>query len=1004
MIKEEILGTAQMYSSKGAESTKPAVKTKRPLPLPVSIAMIVVAIALAVATIIGNVYANKYSALISVYFNQPTSKVVSAEDETTEHFTSDYASDEEREQALTEISTDIVREGATLLKNERDALPLAEGARISVFGQDFVDPVYGGGGAGSIDASSAETLTQSLDDAGFEVNPTLTAFYTDGAGKDYRKTATNAMGEGEFAVNEVPVSAYTDEVHASFADYDDAAVVVIGRSGSESQDLPSDPLSTGYTYLQLDDDEQDLIAMAADNFDTVVVLLNTVNPMELDVLDGDDVDAVMWIGALGQTGAAAVGELLNGTINPSGHLPDTYAYDLTSAPSMANSGSYSIVNSQERFGTNYMVYAEGIYVGYRYYETRYEDVVLSADGVGDYDYTATVQYPFGYGLSYTDFEWSEFDREESDGGYDFTLAVTNIGDTAGKDVVQLYMQSPYTDYDREHGIEKPAVELVGYAKTDLLEPGASQKVSIHVDREAMKAYDAYGKNTYVLDAGDYRFAVGSNAHEAMNNILASKDMTMANGMDADGDASMVSTITQNHFDAGVFANAAATGEPITNQFDDVDIRTYDSDFTYLSRSDWTGTWPSTYADGAWTAPQEFVNALAVDTTSTEPDAVPTTGTIDSNYGNLNVSMLMDTEYDDEAWTALIEQMSVEELDRLVRVGGYATQAIDSVQLPATVDKDGPAGISSTLVGGENGMGYPSEIVLAATWNEALAEEFGKAIGEDSIALGVAVWYAPACNIHRSPYGGRAFEYFSEDPVLSGMMTASVVSGAASKGVAATVKHFALNDQETNRMGVAILANEQTVRQLYLKPFEMAVRDGGATAMMASMNRIGTRWSGGHKGLMTNTLRNEWGFNGFVVTDQASYSAFSYEDLREGLEAGTDLWLNTDAELWKLDDADMTDGVIANMQRSARNISYALSRSNAMNGLSASSQIVKVTPLWQWGVYALDAVVAVGAIALTAAGVLNIIRRRKAAAIAVTASMSGESASDSSDDSLDSENR
>lgn len=960
-----------------------AAQPKKAMPLPASIAMIVIAVALAVATAIGNVYANKYSALISVYFNQPTSKVVSAEGESAEHFTSDYTSQGERERALGEVGTDIVREGATLLKNENDALPLAEGARISVFGQDFVDPVYGGGGAGSIDASKAETLAQSFDDAGFEVNPTLTDFYIEGAGKDYRKTATNAMGEGEFAVNEVPASAYTDEVRDSFAGYDDAAVVVIGRSGSESQDLPSQELATGYTYLQLDDDERDMLKMAAEHFETVVVLLNTVNPMELDVLDGDGVDAVLWIGALGQTGAAAVGELLSGSANPSGHLTDTYAYDLTSAPSMANSGSYTIANSQERFGNSYMVYAEGIYVGYRYYETRYEDMVLGTEGVGEYDYAATVQYPFGRGLSYTDFAWSGLERAEADDGYDFTVTVSNEGDVAGKDVVQLYMQSPYTDYDREHGIEKAAVELVGYAKTDLLEPGDSQEVTIHVDREAMKAYDASGEGTYVLDAGDYRFALGSDCHEALNNILASKGLTTADGMDSDGDADIVSTITQHRFDSDAYATSAATGEPIVNRFDDVDIRAYDSGYTYLSRSDWTGTWPSAYADGTWNAPQEFVDALAVDTTTSEPQETPVTETVDPDYGELNVSMLMDTAYDDESWNALIEQMSVEELDKLVRVGGYATQRIDSTQLPATVDKDGPAGISSTLVGGENGMGYPSEIVLAATWNDALAEEFGKAIGEDSVALGVAVWYAPACNIHRSPYGGRAFEYFSEDPVLSGAMTAGVVSGAASKGVVSTVKHFALNDQETNRMGVAIFANEQTVRQLYLKPFEMAVREGGATAMMASMNRIGARWTGGHKGLMTDTLRGEWGFNGFVVTDQASYSVFSYEDLREGLEAGTDLWLNTDAELWKLDDADMTDGVIANMQRSAKNISYALSRSNAMNGLSANSRIVEVTPLWQWGVYALDGLVAVGSIALIAIGVLNIVRRHKTATASVT---------------------
>ncbi|WP_235143666.1 glycoside hydrolase family 3 protein [Bifidobacterium moukalabense] len=956
-------------------------KAKKPLPLAASIAMYVIAIILAAATAVGNVYANKYSDLISVYFNQPTSKVVSASNETTEHFTSDYASDEEREQALANMGTDILREGVTLLRNENDTLPLKKTAKISVFGQDSVDPVYGGGGAGSIDTSKARSLMDAFGKAGFDVNPTLTEFYTTGAGKDYRKTSIDAYGKGAFAVNEVPASAYTDDVRKSFASYHDAAVVVIGRSGSESQDLPTDKLASGYTYLQLDDDERAMLKMASDNFDKVVVLLNTQNPMELADLEDDAVDAVMWIGSLGQTGADGVAEALNGTVNPSGHLPDTYAYDLNSAPSSANSGSYAIANGTDRFTSSYMTYAEGIYVGYRYYETRYEDVVLGNETRSNYDYAKQVEYPFGYGLSYTDFTWSDFSMTRTDGGFDVSVKVTNTGKTAGKDVVQLYMQSPYTDYDKANGIEKASVDLVGYAKTGTLKAGASETVTVHVDQESMKVYDSAGEGTYIVDAGDYYFAAGTDAHNALNNILAAKGKATADGMTEDGDASLTAKHTVHSQDGTTYAKSAATGEEISNRFDDVDLATYDDSFTYLSRSDWTGSWPATYANGEWTASQEFLDALNIDTAQSEPERKPTTGTENSSYGKLNASMLMDTDYADESWNALIGQMSVKELDQLVRIGGYATKSVNSTQLPATTDKDGPAGISSTLVGGESGMGYPGEVVIAATWNSDLAEAFGKAIGEDSIALKVAVWYGPACNIHRNPYGGRAFEYFSEDPYLSGAMCAKVVAGAGSKGVISTVKHFALNDQETNRMGVAIFANEQTIRQLYLKPFEMSVRDGGATAMMASMNRIGSRWTGGHKGLMTDTLRGEWGFNGFVVTDQASYSVFAYEDLREGLEAGTDLWLNTDAELWKLSDNDMTDGVIANMQRAAHNISYAISRSNAMNGLSANSKIVKVTPLWRWGVYALDGVVTVGSIALIAIATLQILRRRKGATVA-----------------------
>lgn len=966
-------------------------KAKRPLPLAASVAMYAIAIILAAATAIGNVYANKYSDLISVYFNQPTSKVVSASNETTEHFTSDYASDDEREQALADMGTTILREGVTLLKNENGTLPLEATSKISVFGQDSVDSVYGGGGAGSIDTSKAQSLMDAFEQAGFDVNPTLTEFYTTGAGKDYRKTSTDAYGKGTFAVNEVPASAYTDDVEKSFASYNDAAIVVIGRSGSESQDLPTDKLASGYTYLQLDDDERAMLKMASDNFDKVVVLLNTQNPMELADLEDDSIDAVMWIGSLGQTGAGGVAEALNGTVNPSGHLPDTYAYDLKSAPSSANFGSYAIVNGTDRFTSSYMAYAEGIYVGYRYYETRYEDVVLGNEARSNYDYTKQVAYPFGYGLSYTDFTWSDYSMKKADGGFDISVKVTNTGKTAGKDVVQLYMQSPYTDYDKANGIEKASVELVGYAKTDTLKAGASETVTVHVDQESMKTYDSAGEGTYIMDAGDYYLAAGTDAHNALNNILAAKGKTTADGMTENGNAALAAKRTVHSQDNTTYAKSAATDEKISNQFDDVDLTTYDNSFTYLSRSDWTGSWPATYADGKWTASQKFLDALTIDTAQSEPEQKPTTDTDNPSYGKLNASMLMDTDYADESWSALIGQMSVKELDQLVRIGGYATKSVSSTQLPATTDKDGPAGISSTLVGGESGMGYPSEIVIAATWNSDLAESFGKAIGEDSLALKVAVWYGPACNIHRNPYGGRAFEYFSEDSYLSGAMCAKVVAGAGSKGVVSTVKHFALNDQETNRMGGAIFANEQTIRQLYLRPFEMSVRDGGATAMMASMNRIGSRWTGGHKGLMTNTLRGEWGFNGFVVTDQASYSVFAYEDLREGLEAGTDLWLNTDAGLWKLPDDDMTDGVIANMQRAAHNISYAISRSNAMNGLSANSKIVKVTPLWRWGVYALDGVVTVGAVALIAIATLQILRRRKRGA--TVAAETGEPAAD-----------
>ncbi|SCP98672.1 glycoside hydrolase family 3 protein [Anaerobium acetethylicum] len=920
--------------------------------------------------VVGNYYALKYQNLISVHFNQSNQKIVSAAGESSEYYTSDFDSEEERIAHLQEIGTKIEEEGIVLLKDENDALPLASGARISIFGQDSVDPVYGGGGAGSVDAAKAVDLEMAFEKSGFALNQTLWDFYESGEGSTYRKTTPDVYGKGSFAVNEVPEDVYTDEVKASFAEYSDAAVVVIGRSGGESSDLSSAPLESGYAYLQLDDDERAMLQMACDSFDQVVVLLNTQNAMELGFLEEYDVDACLWIGALGETGAYAVADVLAGEVNPSGALVDTYAYDSLSAPSMENFGKYSIANSEVDRGNAYMVYGEGIYVGYHYYETRYEDVVLGNEDKANYDYTAAVQYPLGYGLSYTEFEWSDFTVSETEDTYEITTTVTNTGDLAGKEIVQIYMQSPYTDYDKENGIEKASVELAGFEKTAEIEAGKSETVTVSVDKEEMKTYDAKGYSTYIVDAGDYYFAAGENAHDALNNILAAKGKTTADGMDYDGNAEFTTKVTVDKLDAETYAVSQDTGNAITNQFEEADMSYYDPEFQYLSRSSWTETWPATYADGVLTASDEMLADLEISFSEAENAEGPVTDTISEEIGELNAATLIGEEYQNELWNVLTEQMSAEELDQLVRVGGYATNSVESIQLPATIDKDGPAGISGTLVGGESGTSYPPEVVIASTWNLDLAEEFGACIGEDSMALGVAVWYAPACNIHRSPYSGRNFEYYSEDGFLSGKMAAGTVAGAQSKGTVVTVKHFALNDQECNRVGGAMFANEQSVRELYLQPFEIAVREGDALGMMASMNRIGCRWTGGHYGLMTSTLRDEWGFEGMVVTDQASYSVFAYEDLREGLEAGTDLWLNTDATLWTLTDEDMTPTVLTNMQRAAKNVVYAVANSNAMNGLSAGSKVVAVMPLWQKALITVDAVAGI----LVATAVISLTRR------------------------------
>jgi len=945
------------------------MKEKKQISTWKALVVYVLCAAIVIGLIIGNNYALKFQNLISVHFNQSTQKIVSTEGEASDYYTSDYTTAEDRTAHLQEVGTQIEEEGIVLLKDENNALPLATGAKITVFGQDSVDPVYGGGGAGSVDTTKAVNLKIALTNAGYQLNSVLWDFYETGAGSTYRKTTPDVYGQGAFAVNEVPANVYTDEVKASYADYSDAAIVVIGRSGGESSDLSSAPLDTGYTYLQLDDNEKAMLQTACDNFDKVIVVLNTQNALELGFLNDYNVDACIWIGALGETGANAVGEALTGTINPSGALVDTYAYDSLSAPSIANSGYYTIGNSTVDFGNGYMVYAEGIYVGYRYYETRYEDVVLGNETKANYDYSSTVQYPFGYGLSYTDFSWSGYSVKETENSYEVSVTVTNTGDVAGKDVVQIYMQSPYTDYDKQNSIEKSSVELVGLGKTASIEPGQNEVVTVSVPKEEMKTYDAKGYGTYIVDAGDYYFTAGTNAHDALNNVLAAKGKTTADGMDYDGNTTLTNKVTVGTLDATTYAVSQATGNTITNQFDATDISYYDSGFKYLTRSDWAGTWPATYAAGNLTASDEMLGGLAISSSDDGNTETPVTGATSEEFGKLNAATLLGTDYHDSLWDTLIKQMSVTDLDTLVRIGGYATSGIESTLLPATVDKDGPAGISGTLVGGDSGTSYPPEVVIASTWNLDLAQEFGKCIGEDSLALGVTVWYAPACNIHRSPYSGRNFEYYSEDGFLSGKMAAGTVSGAQSKGTIVTVKHFALNDQETNRMGGAMFANEQSVREIYLQPFEIAVREGNAHGMMASMNRLGTRWTGGHYGLMTATLRDEWGFEGMVVTDQASYSVFAYEDLREGIEAGTDLWLNTDATLWTLTDDQMTPAVVTNLQRAAKNVTYAVANSNAMNGMSKTSKVVAITPLWKKGLYAADAVA--GVLVLLAAGTVTV---------------------------------
>lgn len=888
---------------------------------------------LGAACLIAIPLSNNYSAMVSMAIAMPTTAKSGGSN--PQYFTSDYSSAAAVQETSAQLCREIEQEGMVLLRNNGDALPLAKGTSVTLLGESAADLVYGGAGAGSVDTSTAPNLRRAMEAAGFTVNPVLWDFYTTGAGAAYKKEVPSLTGQGRFAANEAPQSAYTQTEFDSMAEYNDAAIIVIGRSGSESVDLPVD-------YLSFTEEERSLIEMAQGRFDKIVLVLNVTNPINMTEIARYDIDAVLWVGALGQEGAYAVGEALNGTVNPSGHLVDTWAVDPAGSPAAANLGDYTITNSNVTSGNKYIVYAEGIYVGYRYYETRYEDAVLGQGNAGDYDYDAQVVYPFGYGLSYTDFTWSDYKMTETANGFALNVTVKNTGSAAGKDVVQAYLQSPYTDYDKANGIEKSAVELVGFAKTDILQPGESQTVTIDVDKSTLKVFDAYGEGTYIVEAGDYYLTAAANAHAAANNILAAK------GAAVDGSADFTALYTQAATDTKTYATAE-TGAAVTTLMSDADIKTYDPDFTYLSRSDWTGTWPATYQNGSWDTPETVLTALEITRPEDENAEMPAF----DQTGDLKLCDLIGADYDDTRWETLLSQMSKKETYDLIRHAGYGTMAVQSAGVPGTVQKDGPAGISSTLAGGNlHCMAYEPAVVLASTYNVDLASRRGKLVGEDSLSSGVQVWYAPAMNIHRTANAGRNFEYYAEDPYISGVFGAAETAGFQSKGGIVTIKHFAFNDQETNRIGGAMFINEQSARQLYLKPFEMSIVNGGAVGIMSGMNRIGCRWIGGHAGIMTNILRGEWGYKGFVITDQTSFASFNYCDIREGLPAGNDLWLNTAYNMWDLKDDELTPTVMQAARTAAHRYLYAVANSNAMNGVDADTVVKNIIPTWQYAYVAL----------------------------------------------------
>lgn len=783
-----------------------------------------------------------------------------------QHFSSVKVDDMAVDDATTaskDITTRIEEEGIVLLENKDNTLPLnvEKNAKVNVFGQSSTAIVYGGAGSGASDETDNVTLQEGLKQAGFDVNEDLTKFYEDHKTKKKGQNVFNLKG-GDYNINEPAISEYSDKLISDAKKFSDTAVVVFSRNGGEGGDLPMDMASytggdEGKHYLELQSCEQEMLSMVEKNFEHVIVLVNSSNAMELGFLEDKNVDAALWIGGPGSTGCVAVGEVLSGAINPSGRLVDTYAYDLTTAPAYYNAGDFTYTSNGEDTSEHYVEYAEGIYVGYRYYETRYVD---NATGKCDEDaYGKVVQYPFGYGLSYTSFEQKITHHEVKDGKINIEIEVKNTGKVAGKDVAQVYVTAPYTN----GGIEKSFVELEGFAKTGMLEPGKSEKVTVSFDVEDMAAYDYVEQGCYVLEKGTYEIKLMNNAHDVLDSFTYDVE----------------DTIVYNENNARSSDKTAAV-----NTFDFVA-----GDVNYVSRSDWEGTLPTERVEKK-EATAEILDQLNLDNInklyvnpSNEGDKI-TTGA----DNGLTLSDMAGVPYDDEKWDKLLDELSVDEMAKLMGYGGFSTVEIASIDKVATIDIDGPAGLNA-LTSDISGVQFPSEAVIGSTYNVELVDEMGQTYAQEANAHGVVGLYAPGVNIHRTPFSGRNFEYYSEDPVLNGKLGAAMTRGCNSMGVYCYPKHFALNDQETNRSGVCVWSNEQAMREIYLKAFEIVVKEGNNHGLMSSYNRIGTVWSGGCEALLTDVLRGEWGFEGAVATDYANAKLLNAD---QALMAGGDLMLST----------------------------------------------------------------------------------------------------------------
>lgn len=825
-------------------------------------------------------------------------------------------SDETNEEAA-EVAEEIMEDGIVLLKNE-SLLPLNETKKLNIFGWESLNPAYGGAGSGGInDLYDIVSLNQGLENAGFSINQELVDFYNN-YGADNPEMSIQKQS---WTLPEPPVDTYSDELIKSAKEYSDVAVVVLSRKAGEGHnDIPMDVRKAAYDnnsdeyddfpegehYLQLSQTERDMVDMVCSNFDNVIVVYNGANQFELGFADEyPQIKSVVWCPGTGNVGFNALGKVFSGEVNPSGKTPDTFIYDMTTAPWWNNAEKTEYTNladlavegmnagTAQVYAPAFTNYVEGIYVGYKYYETAAQE--------GAIDYDKTVQYPFGYGLSYTEFEQKMGELEEKDGQISVDVEVTNTGDVAGKDVVEVYYEPPYTN----GGIEKSSANLIEFAKTDLLQPGESQTVTVTFSIEDMASYDENHAKAYVLEKGDYAISINSDSHT----VLDQKTYTADKDVVYKGENKRASDDTA-----------------ATNVFEDAK-----GDVTYLSRADHFANYEeATAAPASAELGEPYVSEYHLNsnfdktTYLNDEDVMPTTGA----DNGLTLADMRDADYDDPRWEKLLDQLTVDEMANMIAMAGYQTAAMDSVGKVATLDFDGPAAINNNFTG-VGSIGFPIEVVVASTWNKELAQAWGECMGKISQEMGAEGWYAPGMNTHRTAFGARNYEYFSEDGVLAGNMGAKAVEGARKYGVYSYIKHFAL--YEGNAKMVSVWSNEQAIREIYLKPFEISVKQGGANAVMVSWSFLGDKWTGESSNLMNTVLRDEWGFRGMALTDFFRNNGHGFMNADAALANGVDAMLSTfNGEENNVANPEHPTAVLQ-MRNACKNVMYTVVSSWAYDG-------------------------------------------------------------------------